>query len=325
MDPPAIERNKLRPGCDAISDMRVLVAGGSGFVGQVLCSVLQERGHDVTAASRSPNAAALPEGVATARLDVTDAPLDDVVRGHDAVVNLVALPSHVQPRGRSHEAVHNHGTRHLVAAADRTGVDRFVQMSGLGVDSGIETAYFQAKRRGERAVRESDLGWVIYRPSVVFGEGCLFVRFVERVVPPVVAPLPGGGSMCLQPIWVGDLASMLADGVLEDRHTGETYELGGPEVLTLAETIQRIVGNRVVLPIPMPIAAFGASIAGRIPGSPIGIDQYRVLAHDNVTNPNDVTTFGVDESDLARLGLPLDAGETAPSADSSCSSFDGRL
>jgi NADH dehydrogenase len=286
--------------------MDVLVAGGSGFVGRALCRVLGERGHAVTAASRSPDADALPDGVATARLDVTDAPLDWVVETHDAVVNLVALPSHVQPRGRSHEAVHHRGTRHLVAAAERTGVDRFVQTSGLGVDSGVETAYFRAKRRAEAAVTESSLEWVVYRPSVVFGEGSPFVRFVERVAPPVVLPLPGGGRMRLQPIWVGDLASVLADGVDGEGHAGATYELGGPEVLTLAETVQRIVGDRVVAPIPMPLAALGAGGAERLPGVPVGRDQYRVLRHDNVVAENDVAAFGIEPGDLTRLDACLD-------------------
>lgn len=286
--------------------MEVLVAGGSGFVGRALSRVLEARGHAVTAASRSPDVDELPAGVSTDVLDVTDPPLDDVVEGHDAVVNLVALPSHVQPRARSHDAVHLGGTRNLLAAGERNGVQCFLQLSGLGVDSGVETAYFRAKRRAEAAVRDADLEWVIYRPSVVFGDGCAFVPFVERVVPPVVAPLPGGGRMRLQPIWVGDLAPMLADGVDGDRHAGSVYELGGPEVLTLAEIVQRVVGDRLVVPVPMRLAAFGATVAERLPGVPVGRDQYRVLAHDNVVAENDVAAFGVEPGNLTTLGAYLD-------------------
>ncbi len=166
--------------------MKVLVAGGSGFVGRSLCRELLERGHAVTVASRTPDAAGVPAAVETVSIDVTEPPLEDAVAGHDAVVNLVALPSHVQPRDRSHESVHLDGTRHLVTASERAGVDRFVQLSGLGVESAVETAYFRAKRRAERVVRDSGLEWVIYRPSVVFGDGCAFVPFVERVAPPLL-------------------------------------------------------------------------------------------------------------------------------------------
>ncbi|MBZ6495128.1 complex I NDUFA9 subunit family protein [Natrinema longum] len=285
--------------------MEILVAGGTGFVGRALCPVLVDRGHRVTAASRTPDADGLPAAVETVAADVTDPDLESIVDGHDAVVNLVALPSHVQPRGRSHEAVHFDGTRHLVAASERAGVDRFVQLSGLGVESGVETAYFRAKRRAERVVRDADLEWVIYRPSVVFGDGCAFVPFVERTVPPLLTPLPGGGRTRLQPVWVEDLAPMLADGLEDDRHVGNCYEIGGPERLTLAETVTLIRGGGVVVPIPMALAAVLATVIDPLPWIPFGRDQYRVLEVDNTTADNDVTAFGADPESLQTLSTYL--------------------
>ncbi len=284
--------------------VNVLVAGGSGFVGRALCRVLAARGHDVTAASRSPDPSVLPDSVATAAVDVTDDGIDGTVAGHDAVVNLVALPAHVQPE-RSHETVHAGGTRRLVAAAERAGLERFVQVSALGVGADVDTAYFRAKRRAERAVREAALEAVVYRPSVVFGESCAFVPFLERAVPPVVLPLPAGAGR-LHPMWVGDLAPMLADGIDPGR-AGSTYRLGGPEVLTVAETVQRIVGDRVVVPVPGAVAAAGAAVADVLPGVPVGRDQYRALRHDNVADPNDVSAFGAAADDLLSLGAYVDA------------------
>ncbi|PCR92042.1 complex I NDUFA9 subunit family protein [Natrinema ejinorense] len=288
--------------------MEVLVAGGTGFVGRALCRVLVDRGHRITAASRTPDADGLPAAVETVVADVTDPDLEAIVDGHDAVVNLVALPSHVQPRGRSHEAVHFDGTRHLVAASERAGVERFVQLSGLGVESGVETAYFRAKRRAERVVRDADLEWVIYRPSVVFGDGCAFVPFVERMVPPLLTPLPGGGRTRLQPVWVEDLAPMLADGLEDDRHVGNCYEIGGPERLTLAETVTLIRGGGVVVPIPMALAAVLATVIDPLPWIPFGRDQYRVLEVDNTTTDNDVTAFGADPESLRTLSAYLAKG-----------------
>lgn len=284
--------------------MNVLVAGGTGFVGVPTCRILAERGHDVTAASRSPDESKLPAGVETVALDVTDSDLTEIVRGHDAVVNLVALPSHRKPQGQSHESVHRDGTRHLLRASEETGVERFVQMSGLGVESDVQTAYFRAKRQAEELVRESNLDWVIYRPSVVFGDGCAFLPFVESVAPPVVAPLPGGGTMELQPMWVEDLAPMLADGVEDSQHVGQIYELGGPERLTFAEIVERVGGVSVV-PVPKTLASAGFSVAERVPGIPFGRDQFRVLAEDNTVAENDVTAFGVSETELRTLGSYL--------------------
>ena len=286
------------------ADVNVLVAGGSGFVGRALCRVLAARGHDVTAASRSPDQAALPDDVATAVLDVTDDGVDGAVEGHDVVANLVALPAHVRS-ARSHETVHAGGTSRLVAAAERTGVERFVQVSALGVEAGVDTAYFRAKRRAERAVRAAAPESVVYRPSVVFGDGCAFVPFLERAVPPVVLPLPAGAGR-LHPMWVGDLAPMLADGAVGPGHAGKTYRLGGPEVLTFAETVRRVAGDRVVVPVPGAVAAAGAAVADVVPGVPVGRDQHRALRHDNVAAPNDVSAFGVAADDLLTLEAYVD-------------------
>jgi NADH dehydrogenase len=235
--------------------------------------------------------------------DVTDDDLLDPVTGHDAVVNLVALPAHVQPT-QSHDAVHFHGTQRLLEASEEAGVDRFVQMSALGVDREIETAYFDAKRRAEAAVRDSTLPWVIYRPSLVFGAGCGFFEFLDTWLPPVVAPFPDSETH-VQPLWVGDLTPMVADGVAEQRHVGNTYEIGGPEKLTMRSIVQQVYPDRIVLPVPAAVAEVGLSIADRFEEIPLGQDQFRVLQHDNTVEHNDIVAFRLDETDLKTLSAYL--------------------
>lgn len=281
--------------------MNVLVAGGTGFVGRSLCTVLDERGHAVTAASRSPDDSGLPDSVATTPVDVTDPELDDVVSEFDTVVNLVALPSHVEPTDQRHSDAHVAGTRHLVDACERTGVERFVQMSALGVDADVSTAYFDAKRGAERCVREADLDWVIYRPSIVFGDGCAFLPFLERLTAARVVPLPEGGALPVQPLWIGDLAPMLADGCTSARHVGETYALGGPDRLSLQEVISLVREDALVIPVPGSVAAVGARVVDAIPGVPIGVDQYRVFDLDNTTSNEALAAFDVTEADLRSL------------------------
>jgi len=284
--------------------VNVLVAGGTGFVGRSLCRVLVDRGHDVTGLSRRPTAARLPDDVDVLAADVAGDDLSGPVAGRDAVVNLVALPAHVQPTTQTHETAHALGTERLLRASERAGVDRFVQLSALGVEEGIETAYFDAKRRAERAVRESALSWVIYRPSLVFGDGCGFFEFLETWLPPGVAPVPGGETR-VQPVWVEDLAPMIADGVGERRHVGNTYRLGGPEARTVRAVIERVCPDRRVVEVPMGLAAAGLSVADLFPDVPFGSDQYRVLTHDNTVESNDVVAFRVTESDLTSLAAYL--------------------
>ncbi|MFB6155404.1 MAG: complex I NDUFA9 subunit family protein [Haloferacaceae archaeon] len=289
--------------------MKILVTGGTGFVGTHLCRELSDRGHDVTALSRHPGEASLPSGVATATGDVAayDS-IESAFEGQDAVVNLVALSPLFRPRGgdEMHDRVHRQGTENCVRAAETHGVDRFVQQSALGADPEGTTAYIRAKGRAEELVRQSDLDWTIVRPSVIFGEGGEFLRFTRKLAPPYVTPLPGGGKTRFQPIWVGDFVPILAAVLESDDHVGKVYEVGGPEKLTLAEIARlahRADGRSVnVVPVPMSLAGLGLTIGGLVPGFPMGADQYRSLKFDNTVADNDVDAFGVASSDLRTLG-----------------------
>ena len=298
--------------------MNVLVVGGSGFIGEHLCAELLDRGHEVTALSRDPDPEDLPAGVETAMGDVT---AYDSIEEHfadmDAVVFLVALSPLFEPKGggKRHDEVHRGGTENCVRAAEEHGVERFVQMSALGADPNGATHYIRAKGRAEEIVRESDLDWVIFRPSIVFGDGGEFVYFTKRLkkmfAPGVpVYPLPGGGEKTrFQPIWVHDLVPMLADAVEDDQHVGETYEVGGPEVLTLREVTDLVYqseGKSIrILSLPMGLAGVGLKTLGNVPGFPMGGDQYRSLKFDNTAPDNDVGSFGVSEGDLRTFSTYL--------------------
>jgi NADH dehydrogenase len=292
--------------------MDVLVTGGTGFVGTHLCRELDDRGHDVTALSRHPEGADLPETVETAVGDVTAIDsIRDVIEGRDAVVNLVALSPLFKPKGgdQRHFEVHLQGTENVVEAAEQAGVEYVLQLSALGAGTDGSTAYIRSKGEAEAVVRNSSVEYTVVRPSVVFGEGGEFVGFTKQLTTPYVTGLPGGGKTRFQPVWVGDLAPMLAEAVEDDAHWGETYELGGPEVLTLADVtrlVYRAEGKSVrVLPVPMPLAAVGMRLADPLPFVPFGTDQYRSLKFDNTVADNDVAAFGYDESELTTLAAYL--------------------
>ncbi|EMA40668.1 complex I NDUFA9 subunit family protein [Halococcus hamelinensis] len=291
--------------------MDVLVTGGGGFIGRYLCDELVERGHEVTALSRDPDPSIFDEDVGTAVGDVTayDS-IEGAFEGRDCVVNLVALSPLFQPPGdKSHEGVHLRGTENAIRATEAHDVPRFVQQSALGADPNGPTAYIRAKGRAESVVRDSDLDWTIFRPSVVFGDGGEFVSFTKKVTPPYLAPLPRGGRTRFQPIWVGDLVPMLADAVEDDSHVGETYEIGGPAALTLADVAKlayRAEGKPVsVVPVPMGLTKVGMAAIGPVPFVPFGPDQARSLEMDNVVTHNDIDAFGRSESDLTTLASYL--------------------
>jgi len=294
--------------------MNVLVVGGSGFIGTHLCEELTDRGHDVTALSRSPGDADFPDGVRTATGDVTDyESIEGAFDGQDATINLVALSPLFKPKGgdEMHDRIHRGGTENCVQAAEEHGVERFVQMSALGADPDGPTHYIRSKGRAEEAVRDSSLDWAIIRPSVVFGEGGEFVPFTKKLkgmfAPGLpIYPLPGGGQKTrFEPVWVGDLVPMLADALTEDEHSHETYEIGGPEVLTLREVTEAVYEaadtSVSILPLPMALAGVGLKTLDVVPGFPMGADQYRSLNFDNTTRENESTAFGVEAEDLKTL------------------------
>lgn len=296
--------------------MEILVTGGTGFIGGQLCTELDSRGHSVTALARNPADGDLPESVAVVAGDITDYDaIEGAFEGMDAVVNLVALSPLFKPRGgnQMHDQVHRGGTENAVRAAEVHGVKRFVQLSGIGADPDGPTAFLRAKGQAEEIVKASDMDWVIIRPTVVFGEGGELIPFIRKVALPYLTPLPGGGRTRMQVIWRGDLIPMLADAVEEDRYVGGTYELGGPDRLTIAqmaELIHRANGrSTAVIPIPMPLAGLGMSLGGLLPGFPFGSDQYKSLKMDLVVSENDVDEFGVEESELRSLRDFLNMGQ----------------
>ncbi len=287
----------------------ILVLGGAGFIGRHLCAELDARSHDVSVLSRSPDPRVLPNGVDAHRGNVIQyesiAPAFD---GRDAVVNLVALSPMSRPKGgeKRHLEVHLDGTKNVLRAAEEHGVARVLQQSALGADANGPTHYIRAKGRAETATRDSDCEWVITRPAIVFGEAGEFVPYVKKVTTPYVTGLPNGGKRPrYQPIWVGDLAPLLADAVEEDRHTGETYELAGSEVLTLADAtrqIYRAEGKSVeIVPVPMALTKAGLTVTDAIPGFPMGKDQYRSLQFDNTTDRNAIDAFDISVKELTTL------------------------
>ena len=294
--------------------MHVLVTGGTGFVGRHLCARLLEDGHEVTALARHPDEAALPDGINRRSGDVTEYEgLTDALEDADVVVHLVALSPLYRPRHGEgmHDKVHVQGTRNVVRAMEAVDIDRLVYMSGISADPKGPTAFIRAKGRAEGIVTSSDLRSTIVRPTAIFGDGGDFIPFVKQVTTPYLTGLPGGGRIEFQPIWVVDVADILAEIVADDKHAGEVYEIGGPEQMTLADVTRAIYekdGRFVrILPVPMPLAGLGLTIAGPLPFIPFGRDQYRALKLDNTLEENHISAFDLAPEDLRTLESYLQA------------------
>jgi NADH dehydrogenase len=284
--------------------VKVLVTGGTGFVGRGIVHELRAQGRDVRALVRDPRRAERLAnwGVELAPGDVTDAAsLRAAVAGCTHVVHLVAI---IRGSDAEFERVMIRGTQNVIAAAHAAGVERFVLMSALGTTETTQglVPYWHAKWQMEQDVAASGLEHVILRPSFVFGkEGGVLPTFVRQVKYSPVVTVLGPGTARLQPIWVGDVAAHFARAVYLADAADRLFELGGPDVVSwngLYRRIANVLGKRrAFVNVPFGVARTGARLTQAIPRAPLSTDQVTMLeAGDNV----------VTSDDAARVfGLPL--------------------
>jgi NADH dehydrogenase len=281
--------------------MRILVTGGTGFVGRHVVHALRAQERPVRVLARDPRRAAGLAGLGceVAQGDVTDPQsLRAAVEGCQVVVHLVAIR-----RGRpaDFERVMTQGTRDLLAAARDAGVTRLVHMSAAGTSE--QTAevvpYFRAKWQAEHLVRDSGVEHAIFRPSFVFGrDGGVLPLFVRQVRFSPVTPVVGSGLHRVQPIWVDDVAAFFAAAVDEPAAANRSFDLGGPDVVSWNELYARIAKvlgkRRARFNVPTVLIRAAATATDRVPGAPITRDELAMIeAGDNVAaDTAAVETFG---------------------------------
>ena len=289
----------------------VLVAGGTGFIGSHIVRRLRADGHHVIVMSRNPDRARgkLPQGVELRRGDTADAStLGPALEGAEVVVATVQFPNHPVEnprRGHTYVKVDGEGTVRLVEAARRTGVHRFVYLSGAGTREGQTKPWFIAKLMAEKAVRESGIPYTIFRPSWVYGpEDRSLNKFATfaRVLPFV--PVIGSGRTRVQPLYVDDLAEAVAASLASEKAVNQVYEIGGPEELTMDEIIRtmlRVMGRRrPLLHAPaglVKLAAWPLQFLPAPPLSPAAVDF--VLMEEPVDNTGVLRDLGLRLTPLA--------------------------
>ncbi|MGJ5133840.1 complex I NDUFA9 subunit family protein [Bradyrhizobium sp. SZCCHNRI1058] len=275
-------------------DTLVTVFGGSGFVGRNVVRALAKRDYRIRVAVRRPELAGhlQPLGrvgqihAVQANLRYPDS-VASALRDSHVAINLVGVLT--ESGAQTFEAVQAEGAATVAKAAAAAGA-RMVHVSAIGADAESASSYARAKAAGEAAVLAAVPEAVIMRPSVVFGPEDQFTnRFagLARISP--FLPLIGGGETKMQPVYVGDVATAVADAVDGKAQPGATYELGGPEVLSFREILKIILDitdrDRALLPLPFGLAKLQAAILQFAPG-PLKLtpDQVELLRHDNVVS-----------------------------------------
>jgi len=287
---------------------RIVILGGTGFVGRALCERLVQRGglRLVVPSRRAPHdqAVRLLPGLDLVRADVhDDATLGRLLAGADAAVNLVGILHGDAP---AFERVHAHLPRRLAAACGAAGC-RLVHLSALGVGADAPSHYLRSKWAGEEALRAAGVPLTILRPSVIYGAGDRFMNLFARLqtLAPFV-PLAGSDSR-FQPVWVEDVALAVLRALEQPASIGRTYEAAGPRVYTLAELV-RLAGRwsgheRAQLALPGFAGWLQALALELLPGEPL-------LSRDNLRSMRVANVAGGRLPGLAALGIeptPLEA------------------
>ena len=297
--------------------MKILVTGGTGFVGTHLVNALARRGHDVAVLARHPDRARnrYNRPVERVRGDVLDGPsLVAALSGRDAVIHLVGI---IHEQGaQTFDRMHRQAPENVVAAAREAGVRRFLHMSAMGASEDAPSEYSRTKAAGERAVAQSDLDWTVFRPSIVFGPGDGFVSLLAPIVRknPLFIPVIGRGETRFQPVSVYDVARVFTDALEKPETIGKTFEVGGPDVFTLNEIyreIATVVGKRRKPLLHLPLwwgrllARLFESFARRgwIDHPPLTRDQLKSLSRDNVGDVTETVNVFNGEWRELRPGL----------------------
>jgi uncharacterized protein YbjT (DUF2867 family) len=276
---------------------KVLLIGGSGFVGGWIANRLSERGIYVTIPTRrrdrTKQLILLPT-VAMVDADVHDEKaLAALMQGVDAVINLVGILHDRDtraPYGKGFAAAHVDLPRKIVAAMQQAGVRRLLHMSALRAAADAPSAYLRSKAAGEALVLAAadKLDVTVFRPSVIFGPGDAFLNTFAsllRVFP--VLPL-GGTKARFQPVYVGDVAAVFADALECQASVGQIYELCGPKVYSLRQLVEYTGGligcRRPLLALSDSMARLQAAVLRILPNPPISADNLKSMQLDSVTD-----------------------------------------
>lgn len=272
----------------------VTVFGGSGFLGRSVVRALAKRDYRIRVAVRRPELAGHLQPLGkVGQIHAVQANLrypasvEAAMRDSHIAINLVGILA--EGGAQRFDAVQGAGAATVAKAAAAVGA-RVVHVSAIGADENSPSGYARSKAAGEKAVLSAVPSATILRPSVLFGPEDQFTnRFAALARMSPVVPLIGGGVTKMQPAYVGDVATAVADAVDGKTRPGATYELGGPEVLTMREIMEAILAiterHRMLVSLPFGLAKLQALFLQFAPG-PLKLtpDQVALLRSDNVVS-----------------------------------------
>lgn len=281
--------------------MQIVLLGGSGFLGRYVIRALTGDGHQCKVLTRDVNRRStlrLQKGVELAQADVYDRDLlAKQFEGADAIISMAGILNESGRGGKGFHQAHVELVEGIIHASRTAGVSRLLHVSALNAGRG-SSHYLASKGQAEDLLTSaSDLNVSIFQPSVIFGRGDdFFNRFAVMLQLAPVMPLACPKAR-LQPVFAGDVASVMVAALDDPLTWGKCYELAGPLSYTLKELVRwtaHTMGvRRWIIGLPRPLSATMAAVMGLVPGKPLSLDNYRSLQVDNTSERNDFAQFGI--------------------------------
>lgn len=272
--------------------MKILIAGGKGFVGRHIASALRAVGHDCVITARKPGPdSSIPVIRMDYEHDHDTAFWAQHLAGFDAVINAAGI---LVERSDAHfNPVHHLGPCALFQACEQAGIPRVIQISAIGADEDAVTPYHKTKKLADDYLRSLDIPWIILQPSLIFGHDGASTKMFRRLAGLPVVPVPGRGEQMMQPVHVDDLAALVLRLLDEPGVSQETIAVVGPRALSYREYIEVLrhgmgKGKPLVINQPMAIMNAMAGLVQHIPGSTLTPDTLSMLQRGST---GDVTRF----------------------------------
>jgi NADH dehydrogenase len=281
---------------------RVLVLGGSGFIGRHTVAALLETGSEVVIGSHHPESIALraPEliercGLRRTPFEFLTDPQDwaPVLAGIDVVINCVGILR--QREGETYRCVHHLAPAALAEACKRRGL-RLIHVSALGLHGDARSRFLRSKLAGEYALRASGADWLIVRPSLLDGEGGYGAKWLRRIARWPVHVLPADATGRIAALHVTDLGEALARLVTlhldaDASDAVRTLELGGTELYTLADYVATIRRRTTAMPalrlrVPALLARAISHLFDLLQVTPFSFGHWELLQQDNAPQIN---------------------------------------
>lgn len=281
----------------------IALTGASGFVGRAVLRRLLDQGYTVRALDRRGKLQSLLASWPTTQASRVEIVLGDLFDGDalkqlvedcGGVIHLVGIIREMRSRGQTFDRIHHQAVTRLVKAV--TADTRFIHMSALGTRPNAESVYHQSKWQGEQAVRASRTRWTIFRPSLIHGPNGEFINMVKSFCKGLTPAMPyfGGGLLGLQqagklqPVFVEDIATLFVQALDNDVAVEQTYEVGGPDVLTWPKLYRTVRQNlhlhgcrrKPIVPVPAWLALCMARM--HLPGLPFGENEVIMSQEDSV-------------------------------------------